>query len=115
VGFAHQLVRHGHTHLLHFQRFGTAQKTHRAAQRVPAQQPIEVVRQGVVNGGLDVPIEAQHTARPLRGVGVVGGVVDVVAQHLRVPAGKSLLALKVRQRAAGVGPGIAPAPADLAG
>ena len=62
-----------------------------ASKRVLAQQRAQVVRQRVVNRGLDRAVKAQHAALAL----FLQTVADVVAQHLRVPAGKNPLFAKV--------------------
>jgi hypothetical protein len=78
---------HAHAHLPDLFRLQAADEGDRAAQRMPLEQGIHVVGQGVVDRRLDVAVEAQHALPVL----LVRAVRDVVGQHLRLPAGESLL------------------------
>ena len=81
-----------------------------------AQQAIEVVRQGVVDRSFHVAAEIQRPVRSALGIHlVVRAVRDVVLQHLGLPGGKGLFAGEMGHGRVGVGPGVAPLAADLAG
>ena len=81
-----------------------ANKGHRALDRVALEQAVQVVRQGVVDRGLDRAVKAQYALLVGSASLVVRAVGDVVAQHLRLPLGKSLLVVKVFQRRLGICP-----------
>ena len=112
----HHLAGHGHAHLLHFCRLGAAHKSHRAGQRVLAQQAVQVVGQGVVDGGFHVAVKAQHAVGAAIGQGrVFGAVGNVVGQHLGVPQRKGAFVCQVFMHSFGAGPLVAAFLADLAG
>lgn len=105
-------LRHRHADLLHLDRLAPADEGRRALQRMRFQQLLQVVGQGVVDRRFHVAVKAQQALALRAAAFVVGAVVDVVAQHLFVPAGKGFLAAKVRQHLVPAQPLVAALAAD---
>ena len=97
--------------LAHFGRVRTADESDGAFEGFALEQAVEFVRQAVVDGGFDVAVKAEHALAAF----VVGAVLDVVLQDLRVPAGKGFFVRKALHRRLGIGPVVATFLADATG
>ena len=105
------LMRQVGAGLAHFCRVGAPDEGDGAFEGFALEQAVEFVRQAVVNRGFDVAVKAEYALALF----VVGAVVNVVLQDLRVPACKGFFVRKALQRRLGVGPVVAAFLADAPG
>ena len=106
------LFGHRHADLFHLLRRFTANKCHRAFQRVAFKQAVQVVWQSVVDRCFNRTVKTEHPFAS--GCVVMRAMGDVVLQHFGLPKGKGFFAGKVRQCSFRAVPAVAPLLADFA-